>query len=130
MDAGLFLCICLHINRKQILNYQQEEIMIIKEFKNGNFNLKPEAEDIAALKNSSVNECLAHIMTRLDMSDMYIASEEYCFGNSDMAVDIENVRLRKHYTVLFSELLEFKAGKMIKLYAYKDIFETDDAKGA
>jgi hypothetical protein len=90
--------------------------MIVKEFKNGNFHIKYENDDVIP---TSLDGCLVDMMLNLDMSDMYMISETWeSLGNSNAGITLYNIRLDKMYIVADIEIAALRAGKSITLEAF------------
>ena len=90
--------------------------MFIKEFKNGNFHVKYENDDVIP---TSLESCLIDMMLNLDMSDMYMISETWeSLNNFSAGVTLYNIRLDKIYIVSDIEIAALRAGKSITLEAF------------
>lgn len=90
--------------------------MIVKEFKNGNFHIKYENDDVIP---TSLDSCLVDVMLNLDMSDMYMISETWeSLSNFNAQSNIINIRLDKMYIVADFEIAALRAGKSITLKAF------------
>lgn len=91
--------------------------MIVKEFKNGNFHIKYENDDVIP---TSLDSCLVDMMLYLDMSDMYMISETWeSLSNFHAGVTFYNIRLDRMYIVSDIEIAALKAGKSITLEAFE-----------
>lgn len=91
--------------------------MLVKRFKNGNFNLKMEAADFDMLKHES---SLVLTIWALQDYDCQLFGDEYCLGNAiGMAVDMYCYYTDMVVTIPYSLLDDLEAGKTIKLYAHK-----------
>ena len=91
------------------------EIGSIKEFKNGNINIKFNINDVYKDESDIVN-----LLWLVDDKDIYNIGDEYCLSNYDMGCTLYNIRLDKVYILSFSQLADcFKTGKTLKLYAHK-----------
>lgn len=91
--------------------------MIVKEFKNGNFHIKYENDDVIP---TSLDSCLVDVMLNLDMSDMYMISETWeSLSNFNAGVTFYNIRLDKMYIVSDIELAALRAGKLLTLEAFE-----------
>lgn len=91
--------------------------MIIKEFKNGNFHVKYDNDDVIP---TSLDSCLVDMMLNLDMSDMYMISETWeSLNNFNAGVTVYNVRLNKLYIIADYNIAALRAGKMIILKGFK-----------
>lgn len=86
--------------------------MLVKRFKNGNFNVKMEESDF------NRESMLVNLIWALQEKDCNIFGEEYCMGNMEMAVDMycyyNGLIVRIPYSVLDS----LESGKTVKLYAH------------
>lgn len=94
--------------------------MSIKEFKNGNINLKLEC-DLIDIDRINEYDLLADLLNGcLDSKDIYMIGEIGSFGNFESSVNLYNVRLNKVYLYLIGKSYETLAsGKTLKLYARK-----------
>lgn len=91
--------------------------MIIKEFKNGNFHIKYENDDVIP---TSLDSCLVDMILNLDMSDMHMISETWeSLGNSNACITFYNIRLDKMYIVSDVEIAALRAGKLLTLEAFE-----------
>lgn len=91
--------------------------MIIKEFKNGNFHIKYENDDVIP---TSLDSCLVDMILNLDMSDMHMISETWeSLGNSNACITFYNIRLDKMYIVSDVEIVALRAGKLLTLEAFE-----------
>lgn len=91
--------------------------MIVKEFKNGNFHIKYENDDVIP---ESLDTCLIDMMLNLDMSDMYMISDMWeSLSNFNAGVTLYNIRLDKMYIVADFEIAALRAGKSITLEAFE-----------
>ena len=87
--------------------------MLVKRFKNGNFNVKLE-------KNEELKEgTLIHLIWALNDYDCSLFGEEYCISNYEMGVDMYCYYNDMVVTIPYHVLDELEAGKTIKLYAHK-----------
>jgi len=89
----------------------------IKEFKNGNINIKFNADILEDIKSghTSIIEVLAYT---LDSLDCYIIGEEFCLSNYDMGVLVYNLYSDKIYILSFGDVYnKLSDGQTIKLYA-------------
>lgn len=90
--------------------------MIVKEFKNGNFHIKYENDDVIP---ESLDTCLIDMMLNLDMSDMYMVSDMWeSLSNFNASVTLYNIRLDKMYIVADIGIAALRAGKSITLEAF------------
>lgn len=91
--------------------------MIIKEFKNGNYHIKYENDDVIP---TSLDSCLVDIILNLDMSDMYMISKTWeSLSNFNAGVTFYNIRLDKMYIVSDIEIAALRAGKLLTLEAFE-----------
>jgi hypothetical protein len=87
--------------------------MLVKRFKNGNFNVKLEKDE--HLHDGT----LVHLIWALYDKDCRLFGEEYCLGNAiGMAADVYCYYTDKVVTIPYSVLDELEAGKTVKLYAH------------
>lgn len=87
----------------------------VKEFINGNLNIKYDSDTIEAAKKDE-------FLTFSDILfwvDCYIIGNEYCLSNYEMGFSVYNLYSDLWYIVSFSDLEKLKDGKSIKLYARK-----------
>lgn len=90
--------------------------MIVKEFKNGNFHIKYDNDDVIP---TSLDSCLIDMMLNLDMSDMYMISETWeSLSNFNAGITLYNIRLDKMYIVSDIEIAALRAEKSITLEAF------------
>lgn len=90
--------------------------MIVKEFKNGNFHIKYDDNDVIP---TSLDSCLIDMILNLDMSDMYMISETWeSLSNFNAGITLYNIRLDKMYIVADIEIAALRAGKSITLEAF------------
>ena len=91
--------------------------MIIKEFKNCNYHIKYENDDVIP---TSLDSCLVDMILNLDMSDMHMISETWeSLGNSNACITFYNIRLDKMYIVSDVEIAALRAGKLLTLEAFE-----------
>ncbi len=89
----------------------------IKEFNNGNINIKLDNGLIEDIKvgHVSVIEILSSV---LDSLDCYLIGEEFCISNFDMGVLVYNVYSDKVYILSFGDIEDkLLKGQTMKLYA-------------
>lgn len=87
--------------------------MIVKRFKNGNFNIKLE-------KDEELHDgVLVHLIWALQDNDCQLFGDEYCLSNWDMACDMYSYYTDKLIRIPYSLLDDLENGKTIKLYARK-----------
>lgn len=101
--------------------------MSIKEFKNGNINLKLEC-DLTDIDRTNENDLLADLLNGcMDSKDVYMIGDIGCYGNDECYANLYNVRLDKVYIYLIGKSYNTLAsGKTLKLYAHKpDSFERE-----
>ena len=85
--------------------------MIIKRFKNGNFNVKHEAEH-------DYNDNLIEQLCNSAELDFCTTSEWWCLGNHGMAMDLFNYKTGLTYIATDSDIEQFKHGRTIKLTGF------------
>ena len=83
--------------------------MIIKRFKNGNFNVKHEAD------YDYSNDLIEQLCNSIEL-DFMIAGDEGCFGNFDMYYPLYNAYIDRLYLITGSDCTLYQAGKTVKLY--------------
>lgn len=93
--------------------------MIVKRFKNGNFNVKMEKEDF-----NSRDGTLIEVIWTLGNKDCYLFGEEYCLSNWEMAVDMYDCYMDRLVRIPYSVLDDLENGKTIKLYS-REMTEED-----
>ena len=87
----------------------------IKEFKNGNINIK---YDPNIIKEAGKDE-LWTLSSVLDNIDCYFIGETYCLGNYETGHTVYNAHSDLVYIFAWSDLEKLKAGHTVKLYARK-----------
>lgn len=87
----------------------------IKEFKNGNINLKFDRD---LLEDAKKDELLT-LSSLLNEIDCYFIGETYCLSNYETGHTIYNCYSDLVYIFPWAALEELKAGKTVKLYARK-----------
>lgn len=91
----------------------------IKEFKNGNVNLRFSPEQITELKTGKVS-AVEVISWTLDKIDCYFIGESYCLSNFTTGATIYNAHSDLCYIIDFSDIEKvLMAGHWLKLYARK-----------
>ena len=97
----------------------------IKEFNNGNINVKFDLQGVYKNESDVVN-----LLWLLDDFDTYNIGDEYCLSNYDMGLTLYNLYSDKCYIVSFTELSgRFQNGKTLRLYAHDpDEWERDEIK--
>ena len=83
--------------------------MIIKRFKNGNFNVKYEAD------YDYSNDLIEQLCNSADL-DFTIAGDEGCAGNWDMYYPLYNAYTDMIYLPTGSDCHKYRQGKAVKLY--------------
>ena len=83
--------------------------MYIKQFKNGNFNVKHEAD--YDYKDNLIDQ----LCNSSDL-DFMPAGDEGCFGNWDMYYPLYNAYTDMLYLPTGSDCMAYRAGKTVKLY--------------
>ena len=94
--------------------------MSIKEFRNGNINLKLEC-DLTDIERINELDLLADLLNScLNSKDVYMIGEIGSYGNFESVVTLYNLRLDKTYMYLIGKSYEtLTSGKTLKLYAHK-----------
>lgn len=87
----------------------------IKEFKNGNINLRFDRD---LQENASRDELLT-LSSLLDEIDCYFIGEMYCLSNYETGHSVYNAYSDLVYIFPWTALEELKQGKTVKLYARK-----------
>lgn len=91
----------------------------VKEFKNGNVNLRFSPEQITELKTGKVS-AVEVISWTLDEIDCYFIGESYCLSNFTTGATIYNAHSDLCYIIDFSDIEKvLMAGRWLKLYARK-----------
>lgn len=92
--------------------------MIIREFKNGNLNIKLESDEMEDVKGGHV--ALTEVLQYgLDTVDTYFLELGF-YGNDETLYTFENIRLGVQYNYLYCrDSQRLMSGKTIKLYASK-----------
>lgn len=98
--------------------------MIVKKFKNGNYNVKMEKDDF------NKESTLINLLWALGEYDCGLFGDEYCLGNAiGMAVDVYDYYTDKLVRIPYSILDDLEMGKTVKLYARKlDEFDREEYK--
>lgn len=98
--------------------------MIVKKFKNGNYNVKMEKDDF------NQESTLVNLLWALGDHDCQLFGDEYCLGNAvGMAVDLYDCYTDKLVRIPYFVLDELETGKTVKLYARKlDEFNREEYK--
>lgn len=87
--------------------------MLIKKFKNGNFNVKYEAD-------YDYNDNLIEQLCNSAELDFCTSAEWWSLGNHGMAMTLFNYKTGLSYNVTKRDIERFKHYKTIKLYGYKE----------
>lgn len=87
----------------------------IKEFKNGNLNIKLNRDAIEEMKRDEI----LFISEALSWLDCYFIGETYCLSNYECGHTIYNLFSDLVYIFPWSYLEDLKKGKSVKLYAHK-----------
>lgn len=96
----------------------------LKEFKNGNLNIKFSAEMLEEIKGNTHIDVLPALSNLLFWNDCYIVGDSFCISNYAMAISIYNNYLNVLYTLNLSDIKDtLLAGKTLKLYAQNVSFE-------
>lgn len=95
-----------------------------KRFKNGNINVKLDADTIARWRKGLLH-AMETLLNELENVDTYMIGEEFNLGNSAVGITVYSYYADKCYTVnLDSDLDTILDGKTLKLYA-RDPDEND-----
>lgn len=90
---------------------------IIKEFENGNINIKLSVDAIADINAGKYSD-IEVISWLLNDLDCYFIGEEFCLSNFDMGVSIYNYYSDLVYILAFSDIInKLMQNKTLKLYA-------------
>lgn len=90
---------------------------IIKEFENGNINIKLSVDAIANINAGKYSD-IEVISWLLDGLDCYFIGEQFCLSNFDMGVSIYNCYSDLVYILAFSDIInKLMQNKTLKLYA-------------
>ena len=92
--------------------------MIVKRFKNGNFNVKAEAGELTGSGSYLERDGLELIIDLCNSSelDFMPAGDEGCFGNFDMYYPLYNAYTDMLYLPTGSDCHKYRQGKAVKLY--------------
>lgn len=86
--------------------------MIVKKFKNGNYNVKMEKADF------DQESTLINLLWALGDHDCTLFGDEYCLGNAvGVAVDLYDYYTDKLVMIPYFILDDVEKGKTVKLYA-------------
>lgn len=96
--------------------------MIVKKFKNGNYNVKMEKDDF------NEESTLVNLLWALGDYACSLFGDEYCLGNAiGMAVDLYDYYTDKLIRIPYFVLDDLEKGKTVKLYARKlDEFDREE----
>lgn len=95
-------------------------IGIIKEFNNGNINLKFYPDSIETMNGAGGYDQIEALSWLLDSLDCYLVGEGFCLSNFDMGVLIYNAYIDKCYILSFADVDEkMMQGQTLKLYAFE-----------
>lgn len=92
---------------------------MIKEFENGNINIKLLKTDIEEIIEKWRGDFIGYISELLSWSDTYFYGDIVCLGNDCAAFQLYNVRLDKSYLLTDRDIENLKAGKAVKLHGVK-----------
>ena len=100
-----------------------DRIGTIKEFSNGNINIKFDPSGVYKNESDIIN-----LLWLVDSCDIYDIGEQYCLSNYDLGLTLYNLHSDKCYILSFTELAEkFNNGKTLKLYAHTpDNYEREE----
>lgn len=91
----------------------------IKEFGNGNINIRFSPEQIAELKTGKIS-VVEVLSWTLEEIDCYFIGESYCLSNFTTGATIYNAYSDLCYTIAFSDVESvMMSGRWLKLYARK-----------
>ena len=93
--------------------------MIITGFKNGNFNVKHEAD------YDYSNDLIEQLCNSSEL-DFMLAGDEGCFGNFDMYYPLYNAYTDMLYLPTGSDCHKYRQGKAVKLYGI--VMDDDERK--
>lgn len=89
----------------------------IKEFQNGNMNIKFEPWGLENIRNGKFSD-IELLNELLFWVDTYFIGDEFCLSNYDMGATLYNCNFDKIYIISFSDIdTVLKSGKTLKLYA-------------
>ena len=92
----------------------------VKEFKNGNINIRFTAEEISEINNDKTLSGSVYLMWALDSADCCLIGETFCLSNFAMGHTIYNMYSDVCYTLDLSDIdAVLMQGKTLKLYARK-----------
>ena len=92
----------------------------VKEFKNGNLNIRFSAEEISDINNDSMMSGFTHLMHVLDWIDCYMLGDSFCWGNFKMFQRIYNAHSNICYYLDLDDIdAILMRGQTLKLYAHK-----------
>lgn len=91
----------------------------LKEFKNGNVNIKFSNESIMDCRqdDNMFQKGFATVFNMLAWFDTYVISDVLVFGNFEGGYILYNVRLDRVYRILTQDIDALIVGETIKLYA-------------
>lgn len=92
--------------------------MIVKRFKNGNFNVKMEETDV------NRESTLVNLIWALYEEGCTLFGDEYCISNWGMAIDMYCYYTDKLIRIPYSIIDDLENGKTVKLYD-RDLTEGD-----
>ena len=92
----------------------------VKEFKNGNLNIRFTAEEIAEMNSDDAQSGLYTLINALDWADCYFVGDSFCWGNFTMGQLIYNAYSDVCYILDLSDInAVLMKGETLKLYARK-----------
>lgn len=95
--------------------------MLVKRFKNGNFNVKMEGADF------NRESTLVNLIWALQDYDCNLFGDEYCISNYEMGLDMYCYYTDMIVSIQYRVLEDLENGKTIKLYAHKmDEYEKEE----
>lgn len=95
--------------------------MTIKEFKNGNFNMKYTKEESYSFDFEEYNlmKEFYYILENIMEYDTYAIGNFECVGNDEMMIRLYNERLNKIYILLAQrDIMKLVTGETLKLIAH------------
>ena len=109
----------------------------VKEFKNGNLNIRFTAEEIAEINSDDMQSGLTALINALDWADCYFVGESFCLSNFATGHTIYNLYSDVCYILDLSDInAVLMQGKTLKLYAHtpdaeeREIVEREMGVGA
>ena len=92
----------------------------IKEFKNGNINIRFAPEEIAEINSDDTQSGLSALINALYWADCYMIGDSFCINNFTMGQLIYSAYSHVCYTLDLSDIDDIlMQGRNLKLYAHK-----------